>query len=117
MYEPSRLVNTFHIAGFQYYDRAFVLDKLKPGKKLKMAAEPENPYDPNAIELRYKKVKLGYVPRTENEKLALMAFYGHKGIFEARVLQVNPEAEPWRQVRVGIYVTDRRTQPAKRDAR
>ena len=108
MYEPSRHVNTFYVAGFQRYDGALVLDKLKPGKKLKMVPEPENPYDPNAIELRYKKAKLGYVPRTENEMLALTAYYGHAGVFEARVLQVDPEADPWKQVRVGVYVTDAR---------
>lgn len=108
MYEPSRIVESFFIAGFQYHDGALVLEKLKPGKKLKMALEPDNPYDPNAIELRYKKAKLGYVPRTENEQMALMAHFGHKDVFEARVLQVDPEAEPWHQVRVGIYVTDKR---------
>lgn len=108
MYEPSRYIYMFFIAGFQYYDGALVLDKLKPGKKLKMQPDPSNPYDPNAIELRYEKVKLGFVPRSENEKLALMAFYGHSDAFEARVLQVDPQAAPWNQVRVGIYVTDRR---------
>ena len=108
MYEPSRHIGTFYVAGFRYYDGAFVLGELKPGKKLKMVPEPGNPYDPNAIELRYKKVKLGYVPRSENGMLACMMFYGHKGSFEARVLQVDPEAEPWNQVRVGVYVTDNR---------
>ena len=108
MYEPSKQISMFHIAGFQYHDGALVLDELKPGKKLKMVPEPDNPYDPNAIELRFRKTKLGYVPRGQNEQLALMAFYGHKGIFEARVLQVDPEAEPWKQVRVGIYVKDKR---------
>ena len=108
MYEPSRHVATFHIAGFQHYDGALVLGKLKPGKKLKMVSERDNPYDPTAVELRYKKVKLGYVPRDHNEELARLAFFGHKGIYEARVLQVDLEADPWRQVRVGIYVTDAR---------
>ncbi len=37
-----------------------------------------------------------------------MAFYGHKDVFEARVQKVDPEAEPWLQVRVGIYVKDAR---------
>ena len=37
-----------------------------------------------------------------------MLFYGHKTAFEARVLQVNREVEPWKQVRVGIYVADNR---------
>lgn len=65
---------------------AVAVDELKPGKKFKMVARPDNPYDPNAIELRYKKTKPGYVPRSENGQLALMAYYGHKGIFEVRVL-------------------------------
>ena len=108
MYKPSRQVSTFHIAGFQHYDGALVLGKLKPGQKLKMKHDPKNPYDPNAIELRFKKTKLGFVPRTQNDLLALMAFYGHKGVFEARVLQVSPDADPWHQVRVGIFVTDKR---------
>ena len=63
---------------------------------------------PKAIKLCYKKRKLGYVPHGKNEQLALMAFYGHKGVFEARVLQVDPEADPSRQVCVGVYVTDKR---------
>ena len=102
MYKPSKLFS------IKYYDGALALGKLKPGMKLKMVPEPDNPYDPYAIELRFKKAKLGYVPRTENGQIALLAFYGHKGVFEARVLQVDPEAEPWNQVRVGIYVTDAR---------
>lgn len=108
MYEPSRMVKSFHIAGFQYHDGALVLGRLKPGMKLKMVPERDNPYDPDAIQLRYKKVNLGYVPRAENGLLALMAFYGHEGVFEVRVLQVDPEADPWKQVRVGIYVKDAR---------
>ena len=70
MYEPSRHVSAFRIAGFQYYDGALVLGKLRPGKKLKMIAEPDNPHDPNAIELRYKGAQLGYLPRSENGLLA-----------------------------------------------
>lgn len=108
MYEPSRHLKTFYVAGFQHYDGALVLDKLKPGKRLKMMFEQDNPYDPNAVALYYKKTKLGYVPRCENETMALMAFYGHGAVFEARVLQVDPDADPWNQVRVGIYVTDAR---------
>ena len=108
MYEPSRRISTFHIAGFQHHDGALVLGKLKPGKRLKLVPEPDNPHDPDAIELRYKKAKLGYVPRSENGMLAAMAHHGHKGVFEARVLQVDPEVDLWRQVRVGIYVADKR---------
>ncbi len=108
MYEPSRLVKTFFIAGFQRYDGALVLDKLKAGKKIKMVRDPKNPYDANAIELHYKGTKLGFVPQSENSLIALMMTYGHKKVFEARIIQVDRKANPWQQVRVGIYVTDAR---------
>ena len=108
MYEPSRQVSEFHIAGFKFYDGALVLEKLKPGMKLKMVADPTNPHDPYAVELHYKKKKLGFVPGGECGLFSLADFYGHKGVFEARVLQVDPEADPWKQVRVGIYITDKR---------
>lgn len=34
MYEPSRVLLSFHIAGFQYADGALVLGDLKVGDKL-----------------------------------------------------------------------------------
>ena len=108
MYEPSKHVSTFHIAGFQHYDGALVFDQLKVGMVLDMVPERDNPHDPDAIELRFEDTKLGYVPASDNGILSVMAFYGHADAFEARVIQVEPEADPWRQVRVGIYVTDRR---------
>ncbi len=108
MYEPSRRIETFHITGFQHWDGALVLNNLKPGMAVDLVAEPENPYDPEAVALFYQGVKLGYVPSSQNSTLSLMAFYGHAGIFEARVLQVKPDADPWEQVRIGVFVKDNR---------
>ena len=50
---------------------------------------------------------LGYVPRDRNEVLSQLLYFGHNDVFECRVLQVNPEENPWKQVRVGVYVTDK----------
>ena len=108
MYEPCRCVDTFYVAGFQRYDGMTVVDRIKPGAVLKMVAEPENPYDPNAVKLEFDGVKLGYIPRDKNWDAAIMAFYGHGDVFECRVSQVDPEAEPWKQVRVTMFVTDAR---------
>ena len=33
-------------------------------------------------------------------------YFGHEDVFEAFVLGVDPEAEPWKQVRVGVRVRD-----------
>ena len=92
MYEPSRVLLSFHIAGFQYADGALVLGDLKAGDKLTLCAERE----------------LGYVPGNEVGPLSLMMYYGHEDVFEARVQQVAPERSPWHQVRVGLYVVDAR---------
>jgi hypothetical protein len=37
-----------------------------------------------------------------------MDYYGHADVFEVRILQVDKEAAPWQQVRVGVYIRDAR---------
>ena len=108
MYEPSPVLMSFHIAGFQHWDGARVLGELAPGRTLSLVPEFDNPHDPNAIAICYGAVKLGYVPADMNEMLATLMFYGHAGVFECVVQQVAPERSPWHQVRVGIYVADAR---------
>jgi len=54
----------FPIAGWQYYSGEHTLQTLHVGHTLRLSPEPENPYDPHAIEiLTESRVKLGYVPR------------------------------------------------------
>ena len=108
MYAPSRQLSSFHVRGFQYWDGALVIGDLKTGSSLELRSEFDNPHDANAIALYSGDAKLGYVPATMNEELALMFFYGHEDIYEARILQVNAEADPWEQVRVGLFVKDSR---------
>lgn len=108
MYEPSRLLSSFHIAGFQYHDGAVVIKKLKAGKKLSLVSEFDNPYDPNAVSIRRKGVHLGYVPKDSVALLATMIRFGHADAFECRIMQVDAKADPWKQVRVGIYAVDAR---------
>lgn len=107
-YEPSKKLTGFHIKGFQHWDGALVLKYIEVGDQLDLVREADNPYDPQAIAIYFKGTKLGYVPATENDLFSMMMFYGHADVFETRVLQVDPEADPWEQVRMGIYVKDAR---------
>ena len=102
MYEPSRHLATFHLAGFQHWDGALVLDRLKPGIELGLA------HDPDAVAVRLDGTKIGYLPADESPLVALMSRFGHADAFELRVLQMDPEAAPWRQVRAGLFVRDAR---------
>ncbi len=84
--------------------------KLKPGKKLELIAEPDNPHDPDAVAIYRKGVHLGYVPGDSNATIAQLLRFGHANVLECRIMQVDKKADPWKQVRVGIYVTDNRKQ-------
>lgn len=108
MSEISKSLVNFHIAGFQYWDGALALSKLKVGKKLTLVAEPDNQIDPSAVALYYKDTKLGYVPQNANEIIAQFIHFGHGGAFECIVLGVDQSAAPWKQVYAGIRITDAR---------
>lgn len=108
MYEPSRHVDSFFIAGFQHYDGALVLGNLQVGSTLSFEAEPDNPHDPEAVVLEWHGTKLGYVPSDSNHLISLLTYFGSGNALEMRVLQVSPENDPWKQVRVGVFVADRR---------
>ena len=49
---------------------------------------------------------IGYVPADQNSLASTLFHFGHRSILECRILQVDKEAAPWKQVRVGLYVTD-----------
>ena len=107
MYEPSRVLLSFHIAGFQYADGALVLGDLKAGDKLMLCAERDNPHDPEAVAIYYGNTKLGYVPGNEVGPLSLMMYYGHEDVFEVRVQQTMMSCS--RTVRSGRTRTPRVT--------
>ena len=101
MSSSSRYVADFNVAGMRYWDGAKVISKFKPGKRLRLVAEPHNPADPNAVAIYRKDVKLGYIPREQNDLAAQLLRFGH------RILKVDKKAETWNQVRVGLYMTDK----------
>lgn len=109
MYEPSRNLANFFVAGFKHHEGALVMDQLHPGLELTMEAQPDNPHDASAIALKLGSTMLGYVPAGLNEPFATLFHYGHADAFECRVLQVTPQNDPWEQVRVAIFVKDART--------
>lgn len=64
------LVQDSPLAGYQYYEGKALWHEMRPGDKLKLVREPDNPHDANAIRLEWKGNKLGYVPRRDNSDLA-----------------------------------------------
>ena len=108
MYEPSRNLFTFNIAGFQHHDGALVLNELKAGDTLDLEPERDNPHDADAIAVKFHGTMLGYIPADLVGPLSTMFCYGHEDVCECRVLLVAPERSPWHQVRAAVFVTDSR---------
>jgi hypothetical protein len=96
------LLNRFSVAGFQYYGGSALVRRLKPGAQLDLLREPTNPYDPFAVEIYRGKVKLGYVPRSDNKHISRLLEQGAK--LECRVIEADPEAGEWNRVRVEVWM-------------
>ncbi len=107
-YEKSRHIDSFHIAGFEYYDGLDIIDELKPGTTVNLSIEPDNPYDSEAIVIYYNDTKLGYVPSNHNQALSTYLYYGYHDIFEAKIQSRDLDEHPERQFRVVVKVKDNR---------
>lgn len=51
MYTPSKGIDSFHIAGFGHWDGALVANKMQIGDAITLQAEPDNPWDAQAVAL------------------------------------------------------------------
>lgn len=94
MSSSSRYVADFNVVGMRYWDGAKVISKLKPGKRLRLVAEPHNPADPNAVAIYRKDVKLGYIPRDQNDLAAQLLRFGHDTCLSAAFLRLTKRLKP-----------------------
>jgi hypothetical protein len=106
MYTPSRHYLDFHIAGFAYWEGLEVIEELKIGSELSLVAEPDNPYDNEAVAICYKGKKLGYVPKDKNSEISKFLFFGYGEFFESYINRVSPDQHPERQFGVVIKLKD-----------
>jgi hypothetical protein len=96
-------LKSFHIAGFSYYQGSYVFTELTIGSKIELVRDVGNIHDVNAIELRYKGRKIGYVPKSENSEISAIMNAGYD-IFEGVVQQLIPSEHPERQVKIAIFI-------------
>lgn len=106
MYEQSAYFLDEYIAGFKFHEGFRVLSELKPGVSLTMVPEPDNPFDPHAVALYYGEIKLGFIDKGNSPLISQFIYFGHADVFEAFITKVDPEAEPYKQVKITVRVTD-----------
>jgi hypothetical protein len=108
VYEPSRSLMNFHIAGFGHHEGLSVISELKLGTKVDLRPEPRNPYDPQAVAIYFGDVKIGYIPRGKIDEVFLLLYFGHDDVFESYISMVDADVHPERQFRVTVKIADRR---------
>ena len=98
----------FSIAGWQYYQGEQVLQSLRRGEVVILKPEPNNRYDPNAIEIFIERnqveVKLGYVPRSLASDINSRIEVGQVRATVSRILPSDSSFQ-----KVHIYCVDRST--------
>ncbi len=81
--EAVIVVQRSPLAGFRHYEGAEVWRDMRPGDRLQLVREKDNPYDANAVRVEWRGAKLGYVPRRDNAAVARQLDRG--AALEARV--------------------------------
>ena len=93
------VAGTTHVVGIEELE-PFLL----PGDRLKLIRVPGNPSDPNAIKIYTRdQVKVGYVPRRDNQILARLMDAGKLLYASIREKQWQ---EDWLRIEIDIYMTE-----------
>lgn len=100
--EVRILVQSSPLAGFRYYAGEALWQDMQVGDELALVREPENPHDPNAVRVEWRGHKLGYLPRAENRAVATEMDRGAPVV--ARIAALVRDRNPWKRLRIDIYV-------------
>ena len=91
------------VAGLQYYDGPRCIQTIRPGDRLDLVREPDNPYDEKAIVIHAPNDgKLGYLPRYLNEIPAALLDYGKK--LHAFVNHADPATPHWDMLDITVVM-------------
>ncbi|MFV0438774.1 MAG: HIRAN domain-containing protein [Desulfopila sp.] len=96
------LLQSSPVAGFQFYHGEELWHQLRPGAPLALVAEPDNPYDRQAVKVIYRGRQLGYVPRLENT--AISQLLARNQPLTARIAALRQASDPWQRVTIDILL-------------
>ena len=101
-------LDSFHIAGFGFWDGCEAFENLKVGSELKLVREDDNQFDPYAVAIYHGEQKLGFIPRNHNHDISKYLDMGLSYIFEVRITRISPDVHPEDQVEVIVYIKNQR---------
>lgn len=90
------------LAGFQYHAGERLWTGLAEGQPLDLVREPDNRHDRRAVAIHWRGQRLGYLPAFENTAVAQMLDRGLP--LQAGILALAESSNPWRRVRVRVWL-------------
>jgi len=104
----SMAVREFFVAGVKFHDLKKVIGELEEGTEFKLDPEPDNKFDSNAVRLIFNGTMCGYVPKTLSaEVAALIDLRGDE--VHCTITKLDPNAQPWNQCMVRVWVEGEET--------
>ncbi len=100
--QATLLIQSSPLAGSQFHELPDIIDRIRVGDALTLRRQPDNPHDPNAIQVLWQGHMLGYVPRRENKTVARAMDRDEPLV--ARVVSLRPDESPWRRLRFEIGI-------------
>lgn len=97
------LSKPFYIAGVQYSD-AHTLAVLQPDESITITHNPNNEYDPFALEARIGNVKIGHIPRAE--QTAWFYHTSHNVDVICKLLAFDTTKPPYERIRAQFVCSD-----------
>lgn len=108
---PKIMVKQYHriyllqsfVRGFRFYEGAALIPKMKNGDMLQLVREPDNQFDNKAIAVYYNDIKIGFLPKEDNDILSkLMDAEVVK--LHAEIAQLQEGAKDWEKLFIAVYV-------------
>ena len=96
------LIQKTTLSGFRHHDAPGLWQALESRDLLTLEREPDNPFDDNAVVLRWRGRKLGYLPRGEN--LVVARLLDHRRNLSARIERLSPNAERNARIRLQVLL-------------
>jgi hypothetical protein len=96
--EKTELLD-FYVAGLRFYKYSEVKNLITVGSKIDLVPEPENQYDPNAVQLHFQGMMIGFVPKKHS---AYVSAIFEVGGIHCVVKEINPQEKPYLQLNCSI---------------
>ena len=96
------LIQSSPLAGYQYHAGNELWNQLQTGDTLTLVREPDNPHDRNAVRVEWQGRQLGYLPRAENQAVAVELDRG--GRVEARIARLREAKNPWQRILIDVFI-------------